>query len=151
MSHSIFKLVYVSSASYPMSRDEIMSVLEISRKNNSERGITGLLLCYEDNFFQLLEGEEHEVKILYEKILGDPRHKGVLKLLSESSTSREFPNWSMGFKLVDGSWDDEFREGLNDVFKSGELDLNNVTLQSASKKVQKLLTSFKHISGMVVI
>ena len=88
---------------------------------------------------------------MYEKILGDPRHKGVLKLLSESSPSREFPNWSMGFKLVDGSWDDEFREGLNDVFKSGELDLNNVTLQSASKKVQKLLTSFKHISGMVVI
>ncbi len=150
MSRSIYKLVYVSSASKPMSQGEILELLEISRQNNFLLDVTGILLCYEGNFFQLLEGEKETVKDLYAKISEDGRHRGVIRIFSEVAEEREFPNWSMGYKLVDGSWDHEFREGLNDIFKNGGLDLEDTVVRGASIKVHKLLNSFRKISGIAV-
>lgn len=150
MSQSIYKLVYVSSASLPMTSQEMYDLLEKSRQNNYLLDITGILLCYEDNFFQLLEGEKATVKQLYSKISGDPRHRGILRIFSETTAQREFPEWSMGFKLIDNSWNQEFREGLNNIFKNGGLDLNDTVVNGASIKVHKLLKSFRHISGIEV-
>ncbi len=151
MSQSIYKLVYVSSASLPVTNKEMYDLLEKSRQNNFRLEITGILLCYEDNFFQLLEGDKETVKSLYAKISDDPRHRGILRIFSETTSEREFPKWSMGFKLIDDEWDHEFREGLNDIFKNGGLDLNDTVINGASIKVHKLLKSFKRISGIEAV
>ena len=148
MSQPIYKLVYVSSASETTTYEDMMDLLEKSRVNNMRLGITGLLLCYEDNYFQLLEGEKSVVMKLYEKISLDPRHKGIIRIFAESKSFREFPSWSMGYKLIDSSWDVEFREGLNDMFKNGGLDLNDTVVQGASIKIHRLLDSFRQISGI---
>jgi hypothetical protein len=41
---SLIQLVYVSSASKPFSAQELVVLLECSRRNNAQVGITGLLL-----------------------------------------------------------------------------------------------------------
>ena len=94
----MFFLVYVSSALKPFSKEDLVTLLEKSRKNNSSLGVSGMLLYKDGNFLQVLEGEEEHVKTLYAKIAKDPRHKGVLTILQGPSTDRDFPDWSMGFR-----------------------------------------------------
>ncbi len=63
----MFSLTYVSSAVRPFAEDELADLLAVSRQNNARLGITGMLLYKDGNFMQVLEGEEAEVRTLYEK------------------------------------------------------------------------------------
>jgi len=91
-----------------MDVDSLTGLLNTSRVNNLENGITGMLLYmegryfsdYEGRFMQVLEGSEHDVKNLFEKIKTDERHKGILVLRESFQKDRSFPDWSMGFKAV---------------------------------------------------
>jgi hypothetical protein len=53
----VIELVYVSQAKYLFQETELKDILDISRRNNIARGITGMLL-YDDGgtFIQALEG-----------------------------------------------------------------------------------------------
>src|SRR5208282_515145 len=94
----MFSLVYVSSATKPFSKSELLELLEKSRKNNTSLEISGMLLYKDGNFMQVLEGEEQLVRSLYTKISADPRHKGTLALLQSVEEKRQFADWSMGFR-----------------------------------------------------
>ncbi len=94
----MFFLVYISSATQPFSVDDLSTLLAVSRKNNAELGITGMLLYKDGNFMQVLEGDERTVRALYEKIGVDPRHSGEITLLQGFVDERQFPDWSMGFR-----------------------------------------------------
>ena len=134
MSESVFQLVYVSSATDAVSQRTMADLLEVSRQNNAKLNITGLLLCYENNFFQLLEGEETAVKNLYKKISMDPRHKGILQLLADVNEGRDFPDWSMCYKLLDDSDDMLLKEGMSDIFQNGQLNLDDAKIKDVSPK-----------------
>lgn len=94
----LFHLVYVSSAANPFSQEELVDLLAKARENNAKLGITGLLLYKDGNFMQVLEGEMTAVRELYEKISRDPRHDGTIVLLEDQIASRQFSDWSMGFR-----------------------------------------------------
>lgn len=94
----MFFLVYISSATQPFSVDDLSTLLAVSRKNNAELGITGMLLYKDGNFMQVLEGDERTVRALYEKIGVDPRHSGEITLLQGFVDERQFSDWSMGFR-----------------------------------------------------
>jgi hypothetical protein len=51
-------------------------------------------------FIQYLEGEQNVVLELYSRIENDLRHKDVSLLSSSHIYSREFKNWSMGYKNI---------------------------------------------------
>ena len=93
-------LVYISSAAHPFDEAELRDILEKSRENNLTLGITGILIYMDGNIIQLLEGEEAHVRQVYKKIEEDPRHRGLMKLKEGAQDSRNFPDWSMGFKSV---------------------------------------------------
>ncbi len=93
-------LIYVSSATKHFSEEDLKDLLIISRKNNTSLGITGMLLYSDDNFIQVIEGELKTINGLYEKISKDPRHKGILRLLKGEIQTRNFGEWSMGFKKI---------------------------------------------------
>jgi len=95
-------LVYVSSASSLFSRSDLDEILDISRRNNEARGISGILLYKDGNLMQLLEGEQDAVESLYRKISRDPRHKGLIAIWDGTQTERQFPSWSMAFRDLDG-------------------------------------------------
>lgn len=96
----MISLVYVSSASHDMHDDELKAILEVSRRNNEKRDVTGMLL-YRDGFFiQALEGEEDIVMEVFEKIKHDDRHKNVILVYRNPVPQRMFGSWKMGFNKL---------------------------------------------------
>jgi hypothetical protein len=98
----MFLAVYVSLAVRPLREDELVALLETSRRNNALTGITGLLLYKDGNFMEFLEGSREEVCALLETIRLDPRHRNMIVLLQQEQPGREFPEWSMAFQRLDG-------------------------------------------------
>ncbi len=50
---------------------------------------------------QLLEGSQTAVDGVLKRIQTDIRHRGIIKLIQEETTERNFGDWSMGFKKLD--------------------------------------------------
>lgn len=98
----MYRLVYVSRAKPGLSDADIGTLLDQSSSNNFERYITGFLVKARGEFMQALEGEEQEVRELYERICGDARHDCVLQIVGERIERRAFPDWSMNYHRVDG-------------------------------------------------
>jgi hypothetical protein len=93
-------LVYISYAEHPFTDLELVELLQKARENNKRQQITGILLYAQQRFIQVLEGEEEEVRDLFERIAGDPRHRKVTVVLEGQHTQRMFSKWSMGFKSL---------------------------------------------------
>ena len=98
---SISRLAYASAATKPFTANELRDLLLKARTNNSNLGITGLLLYHKRSFFQILEGAEEDVTPLFGVIGRDPRHERVVLLSKTVEEERSFGAWSMGFVDVD--------------------------------------------------
>jgi hypothetical protein len=94
----MYFLVYVSSAVEEFTSTELIDLLKVSRKNNTEIDVTGMLLYKDGNFLQVLEGEKEVVERLFNKISRDIRHRGLLVVYDGEVTEPEFSEWSMGFQ-----------------------------------------------------
>ena len=94
----LYRLLYVSSASHRMSHQELVDLLQQSRRNNERQGITGMLLYKDGDFMQVIEGEEGAVRALFARIDQDPRHGGSTVLMQGPAETRLFGEWSMGFR-----------------------------------------------------
>lgn len=139
MERQVFFLTYVSTATRSLSKADLDELLAQCRKNNSELGITGMLLYKDGNFMQVLEGEEGTVRSLYAKIGDDPRHKGEILLQQGTVEERQFAGWSMGYRDLGSSEtrsDPDYSEFLNTPLTGQEFT-------SKPSRAQKLLLSFK--------
>lgn len=99
---NLIRLVYISSATPPMSDEALAALVEQARTFNAEHDLTGMLIYAEGNFLQVLEGDAREVDELYERICRDPRHAHLLCLERTPITRREFADWNMGFRNLSG-------------------------------------------------
>lgn len=88
-------IVYLSTASHPMTEGDIDHILLAARQRNEQKSITGLLLYCHGTFMQYLEGGEDELLEVYELIKKDRRHHGLIQLAQTAIHSREFADWSM--------------------------------------------------------
>jgi len=94
----LYHIAYFSTATKYFTENEITELLAISKENNKELGVTGILLFIEGCFLQVLEGEKQIVKKVFKKVKKDDRHDDVLVLFKGEKEERNFGNWSMGFK-----------------------------------------------------
>jgi len=92
----LVRCVYASRSADPISKQMLGSILDVSRRRNQERGITGFLCISGDIFIQVLEGGRDAISELFVKIASDPRHDHVRLLAYEEIPQRKFGNWSMG-------------------------------------------------------
>ena len=95
---NLYRLVYSSFRKDSCNALEIKKILESSQKNNSKKGITGILLHSNSRFIQYMEGPKEKVEQLFESIEKDPRHSSVSRLSFQPIDQRIFPSWEMGFK-----------------------------------------------------
>lgn len=109
----MLSLVYVSAATRPFSQLELDALLEKSRRNNRQDGISGMLLYRDGDFLQVLEGPEAAVRATYARIGRDRRHGGVILLDESHVEQRAFRDWAMGFRRVSTA---EQPEGFVDFF-----------------------------------
>jgi hypothetical protein len=99
----MISLIYVSSAVKPFSPSELSDLLTQCHTHNTSVGVTGMLLYKDGDFMQVLEGEQETVQTLYSQIGRDPRHRRVLKILQSPLAERQFNDWSMGFRDLNGA------------------------------------------------
>lgn len=97
----MYRLVYVSTARESLNTEDIGRILDVSQSNNHERYLTGFLVHNGRNFMQALEGAYDEVREIFDRILLDDRHEGVVQILGEKIDKRAFPDWAMNYFRVD--------------------------------------------------
>lgn len=100
---SPYQLLYHSQATPLPSLPYLRDILRHSQRYNAEHHITGLLLCSEGHFVQLLEGAEADVQALFAIIKADRRHKEVQMVSQGAVRQRHFSQWNMGFGQVAAS------------------------------------------------
>lgn len=135
-------LIYLSSASYLFSEDELIKILNTSRQNNARLDITGLLLYHEGSILQILEGEEQTLTRLFNTISMDSRHKRIIKMIDLSISERNFEDWTMGFKQVSAEDWSQLNGYLNLDDKTAFTKLSS----SGSNAVVTMIKSFKNVN-----
>lgn len=93
-------LVYVSTAAHHLSEAEIGHLLDRARERNAKEQVTGVLLYSHGNFMQYLEGPRAGVARIYEHIVADRLHHGIIELVREPIAVREFSDWTMAFRSI---------------------------------------------------
>ena len=92
----LVRCLYASHAVGRVTPATVDAILEQSRRNNPEAGITGMLGFTDDVFIQVIEGGRDAVCELYNTLVGDERHTGVRLLRFEEICERSFGGWTMG-------------------------------------------------------
>ena len=91
-------LIYCSQAAPTIENDlekVTSSIIDVSIRNNSRVGVTGMLLAYDGWFMQALEGAPAAIEAIYLKIRQDPRHQQFRMIFHADVKSRAFDGWSM--------------------------------------------------------
>jgi hypothetical protein len=135
----MIQVSYVSRSTMPMSSGDLLALLHQCRRNNTEQGVSGLLLYGNGTFLQTIEGEPEVVDPLYARIFDDPRHADIELLYRKEIPERQYSEWSMGFDEVsDESLKDI--EGLRDF---GAVDFNFSNLTGNREVVETLLEHYR--------
>lgn len=96
----MYTITYVSSASPKLEEQDIYDLFDFVKQFNNANRITGILIYSEGNFFQVLEGEEKQVRELYDKIEKDSRHYDLIQLLSKKISHISFSYYASFFTIV---------------------------------------------------
>ena len=97
MDKGLFRAVYISTARHDLRDEELAVLLDVSRRNNAVRGVTGALAYHDHAFIQALEGPEVPVEALLATIARDDRHTGMTVYERTGIDGRAFGGWSMGW------------------------------------------------------
>jgi hypothetical protein len=99
----LYRISYLSRAPETRGnlRDQfVASILSQARENNSEKGVTGMLVYVDDFFIQVLEGSRGVVSELLDKIMHDERHEAVNLVHANPVSSRIFPQKMSCFDVM---------------------------------------------------
>ncbi|GAB5520262.1 MAG: hypothetical protein RhofKO_25130 [Rhodothermales bacterium] len=140
----VYYTVYSSSARRALSDAELQDILAASRRNNEPVGVTGLLLYVEGNFLQILEGAQEDVESTYERIMRDERHSQILRLVSGHHPTRQFPDWSMGFRRVNRTELDAQLPGFSDALERNQWSA--FESEAVSRKVATMMRAFRIVT-----
>lgn len=121
----MFELLYMSVSPNELSEAELNNILDGSRLNNKNNGVTGMLVYHNREIMQLLEGEEATVKALFKSICMDSRHTGIDVFYEGNIKNRAFGQWSMAFKYLDNEHIDALTPGFEALIK-GQSPINMV-------------------------
>lgn len=132
---TIYSLIYMSVATRIMQQEEIDEIVAQSRFNNKLDDITGCLAYIEGHsrqehhckFIQVLEGEEHKLADLFQRIQKDRRHSQVTLVVHGPIKARNFETWEMGFEKINLDLNPTFSEffELDHTVLSADRDINN--------------------------
>jgi hypothetical protein len=132
-------LVYISTATILFSDAQLVTLLERSRKKNTQLGLTGMLLYNDGCFIQVLEGSNTAVHGMFNTIAADLRHHSVSQLVEREIEDRQFDDWAMAFQnLKDPSVHQipGYSQFMNDCF-------DRETYSPSSDRAHKLLEVFR--------
>ncbi|MET3118981.1 hypothetical protein AAKU64_003220 [Undibacterium sp. GrIS 1.8] len=118
---SLTQLIYISQATRKMSSEDLIGIQKIAKINNEIIDVTGSLFYNGGWFLQVLEGPKDTLKMLYDKIEKDPRHKNSRIIHNEPAKFRTFTRWSMNMTNLDDRQADKYDE-LVEVIEAAKTD-----------------------------
>lgn len=94
----IYTLSYVSRCLLPpeIQASEMKRLAAVASKNNAIRYISGLLTLQDDQFLQVIEGEQKEIDRTFDSIRRDMRHTDIRLITHKELPERQFPRWIFG-------------------------------------------------------
>lgn len=127
-------LVYRSTKVDSTGEVELRDIINQATVKNEARGITGILINYDQTFLQYIEGESASITELFNRIKSDPRHQNIELEFEGKLNKRLFPDWSMALEVVDDelfSKVDSYKslESGNEFIRSLEDDQSNLGLK----------------------
>lgn len=96
---TLHRLIYCSKAAVNFKMMQIKEILNKASSNNRPFNISGVLLFNQNFFFQVIEGPQEYVEVLFDKIKEDNRHYDVKVIASSVLEKRQFDQWDMGFVI----------------------------------------------------
>lgn len=91
----IFQLTYSSKAKKNITATDIDNILSMSTKNNRNLKISGCLLFYNYNFYQIIEGDKKDILALFKKIKQNILHHDVTLIATSHTQKRLYKDWGM--------------------------------------------------------
>ena len=91
----MYRIFYVSTASPKVTKEVFEEIVSNAAETNKKLGLSGALAFNGFNFAQVLEGEEAQVKKVYDSIRADERHDGVIMISEKPVSERMYPEWGM--------------------------------------------------------
>jgi hypothetical protein len=94
----MIQFIYISTIARSVvarSADLGADILTVSRRNNLQVGVSGILLQRGRRFLQALEGEPDAVNATVARIRADPRHIAIVALSERVVAERAFGDWAM--------------------------------------------------------
>lgn len=129
----LVSLVYTSTAVRPLDDDALSDLLAQCRDANGARDVTGMLLYRDGRFIQVLEGSRAVVTALAAAIARDGRHRGMRILMLDGISTRQFPDWTMGYQGL-SQLTDPRPDGYRDSFADLDVDSDrSTTLRALSE------------------
>jgi len=114
-------LIYLSKASQPLDKDDVIEIATKASAKNKQIAVTGFLSYRNAYFTQYLEGPPEAVLELIKSIESDSRHEIYHTIHLQSQTNRHFENWSM--RLI--TTQDESRVLPDDTLMSAIREIAN--------------------------
>lgn len=136
------RLIYASRATNTMSDDDLLAILDVSRRNNEKANVTGMLVFAEGDFLQVLEGDPKTIAALYERIEDDERHQNCRIFDRSEVSERIFSEWNMGFRQL-SKQELTNTPGFVDFFHP---EMTPKALQSPTSSAQFLLLGFRDLN-----
>ncbi len=143
----MIQLSYISSATHPMSTQEILGLLRQCREHNAANGVTGMMLYGNNTFLQVLEGEEKIIDDLLAQIRRDSRHANLQILNRTPIQHRQYAEWSMGFRRIAG----RELQHVGGLPEFGEKNFTPDYLMRHRDTAQSLIEHFRNERSGVII
>lgn len=125
-----YAICYVSTVAPNLPISVIQDLLEQSSKKNNKKGITGILLFSNGNFFQVLEGEKNAVEDLFNTIKEDKKHYDLLPVFKKEISNPEFKEYKSDFLSLDTT----YQENDLDLYIS-QIERLNPSIQNSVKYI----------------
>lgn len=110
----LFSITYVSTAKGGLGPSALAQILSVAQSRNQAEQLTGILVFGDGGFVQTLEGPKSNLLKVFNSILKDRRHHGLITVRQGAIDQRAFSDWSMAGVFED-DLSDPIREDLRQL------------------------------------
>lgn len=95
-----YSLTYVSRSRLhdDGAEHKVAAIVEVSRRYNQDKGLTGALIFTGRDFAQTLEGDREAIDFVMDRILNDDRHRDVAIIHASEQSARDFADWTLVYR-----------------------------------------------------
>lgn len=125
------RLAWFSVRSPAFSVRHIDQIIACSGLNNVRDHVSGMLLFTGTHFLSMLEGDEADLRNLWRRLEGDPRHCNPVRIGDDPCGNRLYPAWGSAY-IADSEVDGQI-QSLRSFQEQGNMDRARACVRAGSR------------------